>query len=335
MTMKKYLITMFTVAVLASAPMLHADAKSLPDDAASISKVCSVRASCQDDPDASVIWSDGSKGNPYDVVWDYGEDYAGYVDACDWSLIFDADFYMEKFPMLALQYHYDEDLLLMHYQTVGIHEGRQASKGFNPTAYMVNSDKSVQQVFGTDPAPYCIYYMMHYDTEKSVDTVERNDGGRTPLQYKQVLTWYQSKELEQVNAYREEKGAGPVRIDSEMSAFASYRAYLNAHEGYEAHDWLLDNYDNGNGKSGKAVETMVSDDDYHFSENTVTMHGPRPAPKNIAAKNYYKSKEHREAMLDAEYVYIGISNMLFDTDNASGSQFDVFMNSHISTPTNH
>lgn len=58
--------------------------------------------------------------NPYDVEWDYGELYDVYIEKSDWSLVFDADFYEEAFPALAFLYHYDEKLLLEHFQTVGI-----------------------------------------------------------------------------------------------------------------------------------------------------------------------------------------------------------------------
>ena len=58
--------------------------------------------------------------NPYDVEWDYGELYDVYIEKSDWSLVFDVDFYEEAFPALAFLYHYDEKLLLEHFQTVGI-----------------------------------------------------------------------------------------------------------------------------------------------------------------------------------------------------------------------
>ena len=41
----------------------------------------------------------------YDVDWDYGADYQEQVSLCDWSKVFDVEYYMDTFPMLALQYH--------------------------------------------------------------------------------------------------------------------------------------------------------------------------------------------------------------------------------------
>ena len=39
----------------------------------------------------------------YDVDWDYGADYQEQVSLCDWSKVFDVEYYMDTFPMLALQ----------------------------------------------------------------------------------------------------------------------------------------------------------------------------------------------------------------------------------------
>ena len=63
--------------------------------------------------------------NPYDVTWDYGELYDAFVQEVDWDLLFDGDYYIQTFPGLAHLYHKDKALLLRHFQTVGIHEGRQ------------------------------------------------------------------------------------------------------------------------------------------------------------------------------------------------------------------
>lgn len=85
--------------------------------------------------------------NPYDVIYDYGKDYDAFTAACDWSLEFDADYYMSTFPTLALQYHNDKNLLLKHFQTVGIHEGRQGKESFNVGAYKGNCSSEVSKAF--------------------------------------------------------------------------------------------------------------------------------------------------------------------------------------------
>lgn len=304
-----------------------------------IKAACSTRALCETDKEASVIKT--GSANRYDVIYDYGEAYDAYVDACDWSLVFDADFYAETFPMLALQYHYDEDLLLMHFQTVGVHEGRQGSADFNVVAYGANHDE-LQDSFGRDYAAYYIYYMLNHDAEKSVNTVKAENGKEVYKQYRVTLTWYQKKELEAVNKYREEAGVDAVVFDPEMAAFANYRAYLNANDGYQAHDWLRNSLDADDGIAKGYIRMMVkADAKYAFAENTITVSCSISDAKHIAAGNYYDSKGHREAMQDAEYAYIGISNMLFDNEGSdknraqNHSQFDVFMTDDLATPMNH
>ena len=87
-----------------------------------LERIASLKATCETDINACYV--DVTSENPYDIVWDYGEEYERYVAACDWSLIWDYDFYVKTYPGLAALYHYDEALLLRHFQTVGIHEGR-------------------------------------------------------------------------------------------------------------------------------------------------------------------------------------------------------------------
>ena len=104
----------------------------------------------------------------YDVNWDYGVDYEEQVALCDWSEVFDAEYYMDKFPMLALQYHYDEDQLLRQFQTVGVHKGRQGCEDFNVGAYMdwcAENSGYVVELFDDDYAAYYMFYMSSVDDQ--------------------------------------------------------------------------------------------------------------------------------------------------------------------------
>ena len=79
-----------------------------------------------------IIVDTESDHNPYDLTWRYGPDvekrkevnaenwdelYRSYVATCDWSLVFDAEYYKQAFPMLAKLYHENDELLLEHFQT--------------------------------------------------------------------------------------------------------------------------------------------------------------------------------------------------------------------------
>lgn len=107
-----------------------------------IKKICGLKSDVETDITICVV-DVYDKHNPYDVVYNYGVDYNSFVKACDWSLVFDADYYMEQFPMLAAQYHNNKALLLEHFQTVGIHEGRRGSANFNVGAYKANCDSKI------------------------------------------------------------------------------------------------------------------------------------------------------------------------------------------------
>ena len=116
----------------------------------------------------------------YDVDWDYGSDYEDYAHMADWSKIFDADYYMDTFPMLALQYHYDEEQLLRHFQTVGVHEGRQGSENFNVGAYMdwcAENLPYTTEAFQGNYALYYIFYAAAFDEQPDsfpANGVQRN-----------------------------------------------------------------------------------------------------------------------------------------------------------------
>ncbi len=117
-----------------------------------------------------------SSHDPYDLTWRYGPDtkhrdevsdpawddlYEAYVDTCDWSLVFDADYYKKAFPMLAKLYHENDALLLEHFLTQGVHKGRQAGADFNVAACMENCDKALMEAFGENCECYYFYYMLN------------------------------------------------------------------------------------------------------------------------------------------------------------------------------
>lgn len=280
-----------------------------------INRICGLTAKVETDITACYV--DTINGhNPYDVVYDFGEEYQAYVDACDWSLVFDADYYMDTFPMLALQYHYDEDLLLEHFQTIGIHEGRQGSADFNVKAYMVNGKRATFDTFGGNLEGYYFYYMLNYDSEKNVNTTTLPSGKPVASMYKFRPTALQTAELEGINEYREDVNSDALTLHAEVCALANYRAYLNAHDGWKAHDWALE-YTDTLINYGK-----IMGGDGCVSENTCTFATGRKHGY-VCVEHYAKSEAHYNAMVNNKFTYMGASNM-YNGDNSS-SQFDVFV----------
>ena len=268
----------------------------------SIATIGGLKATVQEDEDECLVYIfDEAKnhGNPYDVTWDYGKNYDAYVTAANWSLVFDAEYYKTAFPMLAALYHDDDALLLKHFQTVGIHEGRQGSKGFNVAAYMDNCDKSLREAFGDDYECYYLYYLLHQDTESGVKTT-----GSYKKQLAQELTVTQAEELKGVNKYRTEVNAGTVGFDSELAALANYRAYMDCIEGWLDHDGLDNMLD-----TREFYKYMDAIDMDAYQENKCTL-GYRIGQERVfdASPRYRTSQGHYETMVNPEYAYVGCSN---------------------------
>ena len=280
----------------------------------SLKKINNLTAKCETSMDACLVNVDESE-NPYDVVYDYGEFYNQLVENADWSLVFDANYYKKTFPMLAMQYHNDDALLLKHFQTVGVHEGRQASEKFNVIAYYYNCADSVYQAFKSEKknyAPYYFYYMFHYDTEKDVNTVSADNGKEIRKQGTMVLTAVQKQELADTNKYRSDAGEEDYIADSELNAIANYRAYVNQVEGWVAHDWCREDKNHT-----KIQEWIQANGSASYAENEVE--GTRVYDGKVCATKYYNSPEHCETLLSKKYKYVGMSNTYQGkTKNARG-----------------
>ncbi len=242
--------------------------------------------------------------NPYDVTWEYGKLYDAYVEEVDWDLLFDGDYYIRTFPGLAHLYHKDKALLLRHFQTVGIHEGRQGCQGFNVAAYQKNCDAKVRKAFGDNYECYYFYYAMNQKTQKGVVTT-----GSEKKQLATKLTHMQQEELDHVNEYRAEVGVPPIEYDAELSALACYRAYIDALEDWDAHDWL-----NAPENQEEMYSMMDMIEAKNWSENTV--HGYnrnrdyvfKQGPATAWYINYRYSEDHYKAMTAEKYHYMGSAN---------------------------
>ena len=242
--------------------------------------------------------------------------------------MFDADYYIEAFPALALLYHQDQELLLKHFQTVGIHEGRQGSSAFNVAAYMENCDSKVKKAFGDSYECYYFYYAMNYKTEKAVATAGENQKKQLTVK----LTTLQQNELDNINKYRDEVGVAPLTYDPELSALACYRSYIDALEDWDAHHWIKTH-----DETAYMMMDLISADSW--SENTVHGYKRYKPDRNMYWYSAYYIKyryspDHYAAMIDEKYHYLGSSNAYisaYEKENPEypnaewvSVQFDVF-----------
>ena len=309
-----------TVPVETKAPVIAPEDKKIviSNKYNDILKICSTRATCETNFDVCTV-DVFSETNPYDVIWDYGEEYDAYIEACDWSLVWDYDYYIKTFPVLAELYHYDKDLLLRHFQTVGVHEGRQGCADFNFDAFMMNSDcPNYKDAY----AAYYFDYMLNYDSYKNVNTVHKNNGKPVYTQYDTILTAMQNQELVYVNKYRKEVNVNNIIANGEMMNLANLRAYINVHDGYEVHDWAKMN----NGENFQRLAIMIDENFINIAENTVYGHISNMTPYKIYAHNYRNSPPHYATMIDNIYDIFGTSNVYYGEKFADAYQFDVFMN---------
>lgn len=259
-----------------------ADAADTADSIGSVEAIAVLGSLTGTGQQNSYEWHDmvdtSDSHNPYDLVWEYGDRdtegrtgfgslYRSYVDAVDWSLVFDVEYYKQAFPMLAMLYHDDDGLLLEHFQTVGVHEGRQGCEGFNVAAYMSVCDSSLLDAFDDAYECYYFYYMLNHDAEQNLDTASAY--GENPLWLGLELTQAQRHELTSANWYREDAGTDPLELHPETIAFANYRAWYNAVNCLAGHSWL-DSDDN----TDPVFDALGVD---HISENTVT--GGRGQPQ--------------------------------------------------------
>ena len=277
-----------------------------------IAKLIGLQAECELKAEACRC-GEGNRGkrysnNPYDVDYNYGDLYQSYVDACDWSLVFDADYYMEQFPYLALQYNYDRDWLLYHFQTIGIHEGRQGCADFNVRVYLDSTcdyDDHIYETFDKNWECYYFYYMLNYDSQESLETKSK-DGIEAKFQYKTILTYNQAKELDQLNALRAENNLPALQINSELNAFANYRARIDFEEGNVAHAWAEKNTN----YCLNMAKTVANTYDLNvitviYAENK-TMHNIGDTTTGYT--NLLDSPDHVKQMLYDNISYTGLSN---------------------------
>lgn len=155
------------------------------------------------------------------------------------SYVFDADFYMETYPVLAYLYNYDEAALANHFYTVGMYEGRQGCEDFNVNAYMkAKYSTSSDYKNSENLAKYYVEYAMAR-FNGSTKTYPATDSSSLQLRlYAPCFDAY----LESVNEYRIEEGLDEYEIlsiydQAEANAFVNCRArydaldrYANAHE---------------------------------------------------------------------------------------------------------
>lgn len=82
----------------------------------------------------------------------------------DYSPVFDAQYYLNKYPDLAAAFGSDYAAAFIHFIQNGMAEGRQGSSSFNVTIYK-NRYSDLQQAFGNDLKQYYLHYIQYGRSE--------------------------------------------------------------------------------------------------------------------------------------------------------------------------
>ena len=83
----------------------------------------------------------------------------------DYSAVFDADFYYNKYPDVQETVGHDAEALLEHFINLGMKEGRAGKAGFNVRAYMKNNLDLVTQYGISDLSDYYYHYISSGEAE--------------------------------------------------------------------------------------------------------------------------------------------------------------------------
>lgn len=79
-------------------------------------------------------------------------------DPVTFKPVFDASYYLARYPELARTCGSDETKLFNHFINTGMNEGRQASAGFNVLVY-ISENPDLKQAFGGNISLYYIHYV--------------------------------------------------------------------------------------------------------------------------------------------------------------------------------
>lgn len=87
-------------------------------------------------------------------------EYSGDYTDLDFSLVFDYDYYLQRYPDLAEAFAGKTEVeVFSHFQNHGMEEGRQACAGFDPHYYRQSYD-DLWAAYGDDMEKYYIHYIL-------------------------------------------------------------------------------------------------------------------------------------------------------------------------------
>ena len=116
----------------------------------------------------------------------------------DFSLVFDATYYSDRYPDLKAVFGNDEAALLKHFKENGMEEARVAHPEFDVKAYMMNNLDLVAEMKADDLTEYFAHYIKSGKTDGRVSVYQP---GQQPAEgvLATFTTYYDPKEMRAIN----------------------------------------------------------------------------------------------------------------------------------------
>ncbi len=144
------------------------------------------------------------------------------ADASQYAPVFDPTYYATNNPDVAAAYGNSSDLLLKHFISNGMKEGRQASAEFNVYVY-INNYPDLQRAFGKDLKKYYLHYIEAGKKEGRIAFDSTKQGTQQVAQLSPTST-VQEQVLQLVNEQRRSNGLCELSATDSLEGVADKRA---------------------------------------------------------------------------------------------------------------
>lgn len=104
--------------------------------------------------------------NPFSAL---AEEKTATLDDIDYSAVYDYDYYIARYPDVVSVLGTDPKIVLKHFVTYGMSEGRRGNSSFDVWSYR-NKYPDLRQAFGNDLPSYYLHYIRYGKAEKRVTT---------------------------------------------------------------------------------------------------------------------------------------------------------------------
>ncbi len=215
-----------------------------------------------------------------------------------YAAVFDSAYYADHYPDLQAAFGNDSSLLLNHFITYGMLEGRQGNAEFNVQYYKA-AYPDLQNAFGENLDKYYLHYITNGKAEGRTGNGEIPDSGHTAETNQNInsvegsASAYAYEVLDLVNQVRAENGIGKVSATQELMNAAQVRAMETT---------TLFSHDRPDGSSCFTA-FQQSGAKYRTAGENIAAGQPTPASVIDA---WMHSTGHRANILNPEFKHLGV-----------------------------